>query len=622
MIGTGTDTSWFDPSVIDPEAPPAGLKDSDPMGLDALRKSRDPSVSQPVPGIAHGSIPGLLGIAMNGGTGPASGAPGLSGGMWRPGGNFPTQAPAMPTGAPLPFMGAEGAAAAPPALPMAPQGAPVPSPQPGPEMAPPAGMPASAAPGADAMAMAPQGIPPQTQGNRALPQGSLLDRLFNGMGNFFDANRMTLMAMGGGLAGSQNWGTGIGRAFQAAGPAQMQDRQIGMQNQTAQMIQQKIPGMTPAMAMSIAANPAAMQQLLPRLMGAKQLAFGVIGKNPYGVEQYGFHDDVSGIVYDQNMHPVGGPGAPAGTGGGVGGVNGSAQGGGIPPDLQGEDLYSAIAAHPQFGPGKANQVRAVVEGNLSFPTGTALRVPGNQWLADMAMQAEPGTTAQDFHARQVTQNDLHKSGNSNLGGIILNGNSAFEHLGTYTDTLANLGNHSNSVLPNWEANTENYLKNKVLGNSETAGKLSAANGAALKYGEESTKFYSGTGGGEAERMAALNNNDPATKSGQELAGFAQSERDLMVGRMREAESKIRSNMGDDYLQKHPVFTPELTQKIQRVDANIARLHGQAPPASQGAAPAAQAQTQAAPPVPNAKQAPDGNWYVPDPSRPGKYLMVK
>lgn len=34
-----------------------------------------------------------------------------------------------------------------------------------------------------------------------------------------------------------------------------------------------------------------------------------------------------------------------------------------------------------------------------------------------------------------------------------------------------------------------------------------------------------------------------------------------------------------------------------------------------------AATPSAPPVPGAKQAPDGNFYVPDPSRPGKYLKV-
>ena len=35
-----------------------------------------------------------------------------------------------------------------------------------------------------------------------------------------------------------------------------------------------------------------------------------------------------------------------------------------------------------------------------------------------------------------------------------------------------------------------------------------------------------------------------------------------------------------------------------------------------------AQQQAAPPVDGARQAADGKWYVPDPSRPGKYLMVQ
>lgn len=34
-----------------------------------------------------------------------------------------------------------------------------------------------------------------------------------------------------------------------------------------------------------------------------------------------------------------------------------------------------------------------------------------------------------------------------------------------------------------------------------------------------------------------------------------------------------------------------------------------------------ATTPAAPQTPGAKQAPDGNWYVPDPKRPGKYLKV-
>lgn len=36
----------------------------------------------------------------------------------------------------------------------------------------------------------------------------------------------------------------------------------------------------------------------------------------------------------------------------------------------------------------------------------------------------------------------------------------------------------------------------------------------------------------------------------------------------------------------------------------------------------QPQAATMPPVPGARQAPDGNYYVPDPARPGKYLMVQ
>jgi hypothetical protein len=40
------------------------------------------------------------------------------------------------------------------------------------------------------------------------------------------------------------------------------------------------------------------------------------------------------------------------------------------------------------------------------------------------------------------------------------------------------------------------------------------------------------------------------------------------------------------------------------------------------APATPTSTGEQPPIPNAKKAPDGKWYVPDPARPGKYLMVQ
>jgi hypothetical protein len=63
-----------------------------------------------------------------------------------------------------------------------------------------------------------------------------------------------------------------------------------------------------------------------------------------------------------------------------------------------------------------------------------------------------------------------------------------------------------------------------------------------------------------------------------------------------------------YFKAHPIFT----------DAEIKDFHK-----AIGEAPKVASASPAAPPAayPNAKQAPDGNFYVPDPARPGKYLKV-
>lgn len=93
--------------------------------------------------------------------------------------------------------------------------------------------------------------------------------------------------------------------------------------------------------------------------------------------------------------------------------------------------------------------------------------------------------------------------------------------------------------------------------------------------------------------------------------------DSVIDLLNKRSAAYEQNYG-----KHPVSgqqspntpAPGALVPPQAPDANLA-----APAAPQGAAtPPATPQA----PVPNAKQAPDGNWYVPDPARPGKYLMVK
>lgn len=64
--------------------------------------------------------------------------------------------------------------------------------------------------------------------------------------------------------------------------------------------------------------------------------------------------------------------------------------------------------------------------------------------------------------------------------------------------------------------------------------------------------------------------------------------------------------------------PEILARVQR---DSARAIQSRPIPGQVNSPATQA-PQAQPPVEGARQAPDGNWYVPDPNRPGKFLRVE
>jgi hypothetical protein len=105
--------------------------------------------------------------------------------------------------------------------------------------------------------------PTNGPGTDLLPKGSLLDRLFS----WRDNNRMTLLALAGGLAGSQSIGQGIGRGFTAAAAAAPLDRQYAIQNQTAQYLASR--GLPPELAMAAASNPAVMGQMLPFMMGVK-----------------------------------------------------------------------------------------------------------------------------------------------------------------------------------------------------------------------------------------------------------------------------------------------------------------------------------------------------------------
>lgn len=546
MIGTDT---YSDPIADMATAGVDPVSAQDPLLRQVLKGQMEAGQSQPVPGITHGSIPGLLGIALNGGAGGSA----FSGGMWRPspGASFP-DAPAVA-----------------PASNAAPAASGIPLPQPRPASAPSL----ASAPGADAMAAAPlpataspataPGAPPPDRS--LIPPDSMLGRLFSNIGNFRDQNRLTLLALAGGLAGSQNFGTGLSRGFQAALPAQMQDIQLNRMNQTAQALISR--GLPPDLANVAAQNPAVLQQMLPRLFGVKQQQFTQIGEDMFGNKRYGFVDPVSGAVTPfEGSSPFGGggssgavPGAPAGPGAPAP----NSMPGTVNSNLVGEDYLK------QFPPEMQAAVKAYVGGE-SMPTGNpragftqAVKMIAQKYGNDIGVPADDTT----FNARRTMRTQLSSAAPNSLGGQINTGNTAIGHLADLSDAALALNNSGG-----WGFAPLAHVINNVRGlTTDQAAKVQALQDAAQHYGQEITKFYAGSPGGEAERNRFMDSIS-AAKSPTELAAVIAQERQLMESRLGSIGSQIKGTLGPA-AEQYPVVRPESATAFGKIDGNVTRLRG-------------------------------------------------
>lgn len=460
-----------------------------------------------------------------------------------------------------------------------------------------AGAMASASPMAASLVPPPQGqMPPQggppmpqmPQGAPGAPQGGgFMDSLKSFMGN----NRA-------GLAGVSQFIGGGGLNPQLMNQGVNQDYQRNMQQGSLAGTYQalKSAGLPEGLARAAALNPELLKTIAPQYFSKP--TWGKISTDMLG-------HDVMGWI-NPNTQTISKPGAPAGGSSGAAGMD-PAEWGAMAP----EDRLAKMDPQVQ------GEIKAIYEGRQ---TGTGRNV---QQLLPLVNQVYPDFTMQDYNAKKVMRDDLNKSGNSSMGGILANGKSAFAHLADTSDALAALGSASHDFPGGGGiATMQNWVGSKLAG-SDMKGKITAANDTLGHYGQESTKFYAGTGGGVEERTAAMKNADPSTSSSEEQAAYLQSEKGLMLDRLHQKENQVRQALGDDYLQKNPIVTPELQQTIARIDANIAKLRGKAPAAPGAGAAAGPAQgAQGAPPAPGAKLAPDGQWYVTDPKRPGKYLQVR
>lgn len=305
-------------------------------------------------------------------------------------------------------------------------------------------------------------------------------------------------------------------------------------------------------------------------LAAKDDAFQHVqtGEQLGGAKTFGAFNKKTGELKPDTGSASGAPGAPA-----FGSL--LAQGVQYDPNKSGDEYMA------QFSPEVQAAAKAYINGDV-MPTGnqrkdsvaTFAKTVAQKWGQDTGQPVSDNTYA----AKRKMRIDLASSGNSSMGGILSNGESSFKHLAEYTASAADQGNAShNFPLGGYLAHAQNYIGNSA-GGSDTQGKVKALKDNLSHYGQESTKFYAGTGGGVEERMHALKEMDPTTTSGEEAAAYAEKEKSLMMDRLNSKLQEIKNTLGEKEgqaeIDKH---MPDIQKHLDLINANIARLRGEAPP---------------------------------------------
>ena len=407
------------------------------------------------------------------------------------------------------------------------------------------------------MQQVPQQPPPVIQSQQPQQQGATPPAFLQppSSGGFGGAARGMMANMQGGplgmIAGALGGAMGMGQG--SAQDVQRQNLKAQYDALVPILIQAgKTPQQAASLAMLSVMNPKAAETILPENLSNKE-QFKTL-KDAMGVEHPAFVNPVDQTINGKTVDEYN---KQSGSGAGLGDMNKS-----------GPEYLATLPKQVQ------GTVKGMLDGTIQPPSSFAAAKPYWQSMLAAAKNADPAFDETKWGSRHTMANQLALSGNSTMGGILSNGESSFKHLAEYTKSAADQGNVShNFPLGGAIAHAQNYISNSG-GGSDVLGKVKAINDNLGHYGQESTKFYAGTGGGVEERMNALKEMNPLSTSSEEAAAYAEKEKGLMLDRLNTKFDEIRNIYGEEQgnkiIAKH---MPEIQQNIAAIDANVAKLRG-------------------------------------------------
>lgn len=209
----------------------------------------------------------------------------------------------------------------------------------------------------------------------------------------------------------------------------------------------------------------------------------------------------------------------------------------------------------------AAQVRALAEGRMAFPSGTALKSAHWQAMLGAVSQYDPSFDAINYNARSKTRSAFTSGPEAKTINAL---NTVAEHLGQFSDNSAALDNFSHLGPLTQLANR---AKNAYLDYSGDP-RIAAFNTNKKAVADEVAKVWRASGGSEADIQENLKNLDSA-QSPEQLNAAIGTLTDLIYGKIAALQDQYTSGMGTSQAPR-PLVSPEAQAAF---DKTLRRMSG-------------------------------------------------
>lgn len=193
-------------------------------------------------------------------------------------------------------------------------------------------------------------------------------------------------------------------------------------------------------------------------------------------------------------------------------------------------------------PTKAAQVKALAEGRMAFPTGTALKSPYWQAMLQDVAQYDPTFDAVNYNARAGTRKAFTSGPESRTVNSL---NTVAEHLGTLSDYAGDLNNTSFQPYNRMKNAAAEMFGDKDIAKFNTAKKAVA---------DEVAKVWRASGGSQMDIEENLKNLDGA-QSPEQLNAAIGTLTKLIGGKVAALQDQYTSGMGTTK-DTRPLVSPE------------------------------------------------------------------